>query len=99
MTVNTEYTVNVEPCFFKPKRKSGTLSTRRKNDKDKYGGVICESKIDVPDIPLSYNFTGAKNTVTPKAFMQPARNKIIKFCHRNVFKNFFKIRYLHKSLG
>ena len=60
-------------------------------DNDIYSGVICERSIDVPDIPLSYNLTGAKKTVTPKAFIQPAINKIIKFCHFNVLKSFFNI--------
>ena len=38
--------------------------------------------MDVPEIPLSYSPTGAKKMLTPKALMQPATNRKIKFCHR-----------------
>jgi hypothetical protein len=55
------------------------LNISKNTDNVKYAGVICESRIAVPDMPLSYNLTGAKNIVTPKALMQPARSKCKKF--------------------
>ena len=35
--------------------------------------------MDVPDIPLSYNLTGVRKTVTPKAFTIPATVSINMF--------------------
>ena len=51
----------------------------RKIDNVRYSGVICERKIEVPEIPLSYNPTGAIKTVTPKALITPAINSNKKF--------------------
>lgn len=73
-----EYMVNTPPCFLRPYKNRGTLRSIRKNDSERKGGVSCEKSIEVPEIPLSYSFTGARNTVTPKAFMMPATVSIIK---------------------
>ena len=45
----------------------------------RYSGVIYPKSIDVPDIPLSYRFTGIRNTVMPNALMNPAIVSMIKF--------------------
>ena len=43
-----------------------------------------ESSIDVPEIPLSYRFTGARNIVIPMAFIIPAAVR-----PRNFFRPIF----------
>ena len=86
---NSEYIVKFKPCLLSPKRKRGIFKIKRNMDNVKYSGVICESSIDVPEIPLSYNFTGAKNSVTPMAFMHPATSKKMKFFTCRVCSIFF----------
>ena len=63
--------VKTPPCRFKPYRKSGILSISKNTERVNSGGVICDKRIDVPEIPLSYKLTGAKNIVTPIAFIIP----------------------------
>lgn len=62
-----------------PKTKSGILSNNKNFDNEHQSGVIRDSSIAVPKIPLSYNFTVERNTVTPKAFTSPAIVSIIIF--------------------
>ena len=71
--------VNNLPCFFKPYKNTGILSSKRNTDRDIYSGVIWDNSIDVPDIPLSYNLTGVKKIVTPKALIIPASVSMITF--------------------
>ena len=77
--VYKEYRVNNPPCFLYPKTKSGILSNNKNTDNEHQSGVICDNSIDVPEIPLSYSFTGERKTVTPKAFTNPAIVSIIIF--------------------
>ena len=44
----------------------------RNSDRLSQSGVSCPSSIEVPDMPLSYSLTGAKNIVTPTALIMPA---------------------------
>lgn len=44
----------------------------RNTDRDTVPEVICESSMEVPEMPLSYSLTGARKTVTPNALTQPA---------------------------
>ena len=37
------------------------------------------SSIDVPEMPLSYRFTGIRNTVIPNELMNPAMVSMMKF--------------------
>ena len=55
------------------------LSRIRKNESENVSGVSWESRMDVPEMPLSYSCTGAIKIVTPMALMTPARNSIRKF--------------------
>ena len=55
------------------------MSKIRKIERDKYSGVSWSKSIDVPEIPLSYNFTGIRKTVIPNAFIIPASVSIRKF--------------------
>ena len=48
-------------------------------------GVSCETSIEVPEMPLSKSFTGARKIVTPKALIIPAAVSIIKFVILNEF--------------
>ena len=50
--------------------------------------MICESRIEVPDIPESYKFTGAKKKVTPNALTAPAIMRSKKFLILNLFTVF-----------
>lgn len=75
------------PCFFSPNRKSGIFRISRNTDIVQGSGVICESRIDVPDIPLSYRFTGAKKVVTPNALTHPAISRNRKFCPFRCFSS------------
>ena len=75
----TEYTVNTGPCRLQPYINSGTLSATRNIDSVMYSGVTCDSSIDVPEMPLSYSFTGARNIVIPIALIMPAAVNIRKF--------------------
>ena len=52
-----------------------------------------ETKIDVPEIPLSYRLTGDKNTVTPKELINPAIVKSI------IFFNFKILIFALSSFG
>ena len=94
-TAQMEYTVKHQPCFFRPNRNRGTLRITRNTDRVYWGGVACQSSMAVPDIPLSYRFTGAKNMVTPTALMQPAQMSSRKFCQRSIFSSSSPIR-LHR---
>ena len=60
------------PCFFSLNRKIGILSSIRISDRLHHAGVCWEMSMDVPDMPLSKSFTGARNMTTPKALMMPA---------------------------
>ena len=72
------YTVKTHPCFLSPKRNKGIFNAIRKMESVKYSGVSWSKSMDVPEIPLSYNFTGIKKTVMPKALTIPAIVSIIK---------------------
>ena len=48
------------------------MRTSRNSESDRYGGVICSSSMEVPEMPLSYSFTGVRKIVMPKAFIIPA---------------------------
>lgn len=95
-TAQMEYTVKHQPCFFSPNKNSGTLRITRNSDRVYCGGVACHRSMAVPDMPLSYRFTGAKNMVTPTALMQPAQMRSRKFCQRSIFSSSSPIR-LHKA--
>ena len=77
-TAQREYTVKTVPCFRQPNRNSGVFSSRRNSDRVYRSGVICQSSMEVPEMPLSYRCTGAKNMVTPMALMIPAANSSAK---------------------
>ena len=68
--------------FFQTDRNRGIFNNKRKKDRDRYGGVICSSNMEVPEIPLSYNLTGVRKIVIPKAFMIPATVSISRFTTR-----------------
>ena len=57
------------------------FNTSKNRDSDNHSGVNCDSKIEVPEIQLSYKSTGAINIVTPKAFTIPATVRKKKFFH------------------
>lgn len=78
------YIVKTHPCFLSPKRNNGILKIIRKIESDKYSGVSWSKSIDVPEIPLSYNFTGIKKTVMPNALTTPAIVSIIKLTILNL---------------
>ena len=61
------------------------FSKSKKNERLKGSGVIWESSIEVPEMPLSYSFNGARNTVTPVAFMMPAAVKNSRFLNFGFF--------------
>ena len=58
---------------------------RRKTESVKCSGVSWSKSIDVPEMPLSYNFTGIKKTVIPNAFTMPAIVSIKKLVIFNLF--------------
>src|SRR5699024_6802197 len=62
---------------------SGMFSTSRKKESEKVGAVSWDSRIEVPEMPLSYRFTGARKTVTPKALMHPAMVRKTMFVSRS----------------
>ena len=72
-----------------PSNSSGMFSTIRKNDRESEGGVSWESRMDVPEMPLSYSCTGAINSVTPMALMIPAARSIRKLKGENLAINSF----------
>ena len=49
-------------------------------------GVNCPSNIEVPEIPVSYNFTGARKIVTPIALMIPAKVRTRSFVVQSQIK-------------
>ena len=79
------YTVNTHPCFLSPKRNNGTFKITRKIESVKNSGVSWSKSIDVPEMPLSYNFTGVKKTVMPNALTIPATVSIKKLVIFNLF--------------
>ena len=50
------------------------FKSRRNRDRVYSSGVTCHSSIAVPEMPLSYKWTGARNMVTPTALITPAVN-------------------------
>jgi len=50
----------------------------RKADRDQLSEVSCHTSIEVPEKPLSYKFTGARNIVTPTELIIPAKNNMTK---------------------
>jgi hypothetical protein len=62
-----------------PYKKSGIFNSNRHTDSEILSGVTCAISIDVPDMPLSYNFTGFRKIVTPIALMIPAIVSMMKF--------------------
>ena len=59
----------------------------RKKERVRYSGVICQRSMEVPEMPLSYKLTGARNIVTPTALIQPARKRSRKFIARRLFSS------------
>ena len=53
------------------KKEKGIFIKIRKIESVKNSGVSWSKSIDVPEIPLSYNFTGIKKTVIPNALTIP----------------------------
>jgi hypothetical protein len=77
--------VKFNPCFLSPNRNSGIFKIIRKIDRLRKSGVNLSNNIDVPEIPLSYNFTGIRKNVMPKALIMPAIVSIKKFLICNLF--------------
>lgn len=63
-------------------------------DSEKVEGVNCPSNIEVPEMPVSYNFTGARKIVTPIALMIPAKVRTRKFRRSKSDKDSFMISRL-----
>ena len=77
--------VKPAPCFLSPNKKSGTFRIKRNRERVKFGGVICSSSIDVPEIPLSYSLTGViKNRNAESVYHSRYRK------HQIIFKSSFK---------
>ena len=64
--------VKFNPCFFNPNKNKGMFKIIRKIDRLRKSGVNLSNSIDVPEIPLSYNLTGIRKNVMPKALIMPA---------------------------
>ena len=86
--------VKTGPCFFNPYKKSGIFKINKNRESEKVEGVNCPSSIEVPEIPVSYNFTGARKMVTPIALMIPAKVRTKKFCRSKSDKDSFMISRL-----
>lgn len=54
--------------------------------------------MDVPEIPLSYNFTGVMNSVMPKAFTIPAIVSMKRFVIQGVGFCFISSALLFRAL-
>ena len=70
--------------------KKGTFKIIRNKDSENCSGVICHKSIEVPEKPLSYKLAGARNIVTPTAFITPANNSTINVIGFNVLKIFIR---------
>lgn len=79
ITAKIAYMVKCAPCLLSPNKNNGIFKIIRNIDNDIHSGVSWDNNIAVPEIPLSYNMTGAINTVTPKAFITPAINRNTNF--------------------
>ena len=93
-TVKIAYTENTTPCLFNPNSRSGIFNTIRKKDSDSHSGVSCPRRIEVPEIPLSYNWTGAMNKVTPIALITPAIKSIRKLKGENFSSSFSFFKHI-----
>ena len=81
--------MKASPCRFNPYKNRGIFKIRR--NADKFKGVTYESKIDVPDTPLSYSPTGAIKRVTPMALIIPATVRSKKLVHLNFLNSFLMV--------